>query len=128
MAVIGTFKADKDGYAGTIRTLSINAKVRIVARYRSAHVPRQSRAAVDRRAWLQAQSPCRSQLQAGAGRRRQRRQRQACRRNADFRAGDDTSARTSHPLQNRSGGAGRWTGTHRADGSRDIHQRAECSR
>ena len=31
MAVIGTFKADKDGYAGTIRTLSINAKVRIVA-------------------------------------------------------------------------------------------------
>jgi uncharacterized protein (DUF736 family) len=31
MPVIGTFKADKDGYAGTIRTLSINAKVRIVA-------------------------------------------------------------------------------------------------
>jgi uncharacterized protein (DUF736 family) len=31
MAVIGTFKADKDGYAGTIRTLSITAKVRIVA-------------------------------------------------------------------------------------------------
>ena len=31
MPVIGTFKADKDGYAGTIRTLSLNAKVRIVA-------------------------------------------------------------------------------------------------
>jgi uncharacterized protein (DUF736 family) len=31
MPVIGTFKADKDGYAGTIRTLSINAKLRIVA-------------------------------------------------------------------------------------------------
>jgi uncharacterized protein (DUF736 family) len=31
MPVIGTFKADKDGYAGIIRTLSLNAKVRIVA-------------------------------------------------------------------------------------------------
>lgn len=31
MPVIGTFKADKDGYAGWIRTLSLNAKVRIVA-------------------------------------------------------------------------------------------------
>ena len=31
MPVIGTFKADKDGYAGTIRTLALNAKVRIVA-------------------------------------------------------------------------------------------------
>jgi len=31
MPVIGTFKADKDGYAGTIRTLSLNAKLRIVA-------------------------------------------------------------------------------------------------
>ena len=31
MPLIGTFKADKDGYAGTIRTLSINAKIRIVA-------------------------------------------------------------------------------------------------
>ncbi len=31
MPVIGTFKPDKDGYAGTIRTLSLNAKVRIVA-------------------------------------------------------------------------------------------------
>ena len=31
MPVIGTFKADKDGYAGTIRTLTVNAKVRIVA-------------------------------------------------------------------------------------------------
>ena len=30
MPVIGTFKADKDGYAGTIRTLALNAKVRIV--------------------------------------------------------------------------------------------------
>ena len=31
MPVIGTFKADKDGYAGAIRTLTLNAKVRIVA-------------------------------------------------------------------------------------------------
>ena len=31
MPVIGTFKADKDGYAGSIRTLSLNTKVRIVA-------------------------------------------------------------------------------------------------
>ena len=31
MPVIGTFKADKDGYSGTIRTLALNAKVRIVA-------------------------------------------------------------------------------------------------
>lgn len=31
MPVIGTFKPDKDGYAGTIRTLSLNARVRIVA-------------------------------------------------------------------------------------------------
>ena len=31
MPVIGTFKADKDGYFGTIRTLALNAKVRIVA-------------------------------------------------------------------------------------------------
>ena len=31
MPVIGTFKPDKDGYAGTIRTLTLNAKVRIVA-------------------------------------------------------------------------------------------------
>jgi uncharacterized protein (DUF736 family) len=31
MPVIGTFKADKDGYAGTIRTLTLNAKVRVVA-------------------------------------------------------------------------------------------------
>ncbi len=30
MAIIGRFKAEKDGYSGTIRTLSINAKVRIV--------------------------------------------------------------------------------------------------
>jgi uncharacterized protein (DUF736 family) len=36
MAVIGTFKADKDGYAGTIRTLSITAKVRIVANDRKS--------------------------------------------------------------------------------------------
>ena len=36
MAVIGTFKADKDGYAGTIRTLAINAKVRIVANDRKS--------------------------------------------------------------------------------------------
>lgn len=31
MAVIGTFSAVKDGYAGTIRTLTVNAKVRLVA-------------------------------------------------------------------------------------------------
>ena len=31
MPVIGTFKPDKDGYAGTIRTLALNAKVRFVA-------------------------------------------------------------------------------------------------
>ena len=31
MPIIGTFKADKDGYSGTIRTLTLNAKVRIVA-------------------------------------------------------------------------------------------------
>ena len=31
MPVIGTFSAVKDGYAGTIRTLSLNAKLRIVA-------------------------------------------------------------------------------------------------
>ena len=31
MAVIGTFKAEKDGYAGTIRTLTLSTKVRIVA-------------------------------------------------------------------------------------------------
>mgnify|MGYP000677231684 CR=1 FL=1 len=31
MAVIGTFTAVKDGYAGTIRTLTLNAKVRLIA-------------------------------------------------------------------------------------------------
>ena len=31
MSVIGTFAAVKDGYAGTIRTLTVNAKVRLVA-------------------------------------------------------------------------------------------------
>jgi uncharacterized protein (DUF736 family) len=31
MAVIGTFAAVKDGYAGTIRTLTMHAKVRLVA-------------------------------------------------------------------------------------------------
>jgi uncharacterized protein (DUF736 family) len=31
MPVIGTFKADKDGYTGTIHTLILNAKVRVVA-------------------------------------------------------------------------------------------------
>ncbi|MEQ1612082.1 MAG: DUF736 domain-containing protein [Hyphomicrobiaceae bacterium] len=31
MPVIGTFKADKDGYTGTIHTLTLNAKVRVVA-------------------------------------------------------------------------------------------------
>jgi uncharacterized protein (DUF736 family) len=31
MPVIGTFSVDKDGYAGTIRTLVLNTKVRILA-------------------------------------------------------------------------------------------------
>jgi uncharacterized protein (DUF736 family) len=31
MPVIGTFNAVKDGYSGTIRTLTINAKVQIIA-------------------------------------------------------------------------------------------------
>ena len=31
MATIGTFTAGKEGYTGTIRTLTINVKVRIVA-------------------------------------------------------------------------------------------------
>ena len=31
MANIGTFTAGKDGYAGTIRTLTISVKARIVA-------------------------------------------------------------------------------------------------
>ncbi len=31
MPIIGTFKPDKDGYTGTIRTLALNAKVRFVA-------------------------------------------------------------------------------------------------
>jgi uncharacterized protein (DUF736 family) len=31
MPVIGTFSAVKDGYAGTIRTLTVTAKVRLVA-------------------------------------------------------------------------------------------------
>lgn len=31
MAVIGTFSAIKDGYAGTIRTLTVSTKVRLVA-------------------------------------------------------------------------------------------------
>jgi uncharacterized protein (DUF736 family) len=31
MPVIGTFKPEKDGYAGTIRTLTVNARVRILA-------------------------------------------------------------------------------------------------
>ncbi len=31
MSVIGTFAATRDGYAGRIRTLTINARVRIIA-------------------------------------------------------------------------------------------------
>ncbi len=31
MAIIGTFSAIKDGYTGTIRTLSINARVKLLA-------------------------------------------------------------------------------------------------
>jgi uncharacterized protein (DUF736 family) len=34
MAVIGIFSAVNDGYAGTIRTLNINARVKIVANER----------------------------------------------------------------------------------------------
>ena len=38
MAVIGTFSAVKDGYAGTIRTLTLSAKVRLVANDRKEGV------------------------------------------------------------------------------------------
>ena len=31
MPIIGTFSAVKDGYAGTVRTMTLNAKVGIVA-------------------------------------------------------------------------------------------------
>ncbi len=31
MAIVGTFTPDKDGYVGTIRTLTMNVKARIVA-------------------------------------------------------------------------------------------------
>lgn len=31
MATIGSFTAGKDGYVGTIRTLTVNVKARIVA-------------------------------------------------------------------------------------------------
>ena len=31
MAIIGTFTPMKDGYAGTIRTLTVNAKVHLIA-------------------------------------------------------------------------------------------------
>ena len=31
MPVIGTFKPEKDGYAGTLRTLTLNMKVKILA-------------------------------------------------------------------------------------------------
>jgi uncharacterized protein (DUF736 family) len=34
MPVIGTFSVGKDGYAGTIRTLTLNAKVQLVANER----------------------------------------------------------------------------------------------
>ena len=34
MPVIGTFSVAKDGYAGTIRTLTLNAKVQLVANER----------------------------------------------------------------------------------------------
>ncbi len=37
MAVIGTFARIKNGYVGTIRTLTINAKVRIVANDRKVN-------------------------------------------------------------------------------------------
>jgi uncharacterized protein (DUF736 family) len=46
MPVIGTFKADKDGYAGTIRTLSVNAKVRIVANDRKSGAARPTSASL----------------------------------------------------------------------------------
>jgi uncharacterized protein (DUF736 family) len=34
MAIIGTFSAVKDGYAGTIRTLTMNARLKILANER----------------------------------------------------------------------------------------------
>ena len=37
MAIIGTFSAVKDGYAGTIRTLSINARVKLLANDRKGN-------------------------------------------------------------------------------------------
>ena len=33
MATIGSFTAGKDGYTGTIRTLTVNVKARIVANF-----------------------------------------------------------------------------------------------
>jgi len=36
MPVIGTFAATRDGYAGRIRTLTINSRVRIIANERKA--------------------------------------------------------------------------------------------
>ena len=37
MPVIGTFKVDKNGYLGSIRTLTLNAKVRILANDRKSY-------------------------------------------------------------------------------------------
>jgi uncharacterized protein (DUF736 family) len=37
MAVIGIFKQEKDGYSGSIRTLSVDARVRIVANDRRSN-------------------------------------------------------------------------------------------
>lgn len=36
MAIIGIFRPDKDGYTGAIRTLSLTAKVRIIANDRKS--------------------------------------------------------------------------------------------
>jgi uncharacterized protein (DUF736 family) len=37
MANIGTFTADKDGFAGTVRTLTLNVKVRLVPNDKGDH-------------------------------------------------------------------------------------------
>ena len=54
MATIGTFTAGKDGYAGTIRTLTISVKARIVA-----NESKKSEAAPDFRVYA-----CRAELGA----------------------------------------------------------------
>ena len=64
MPVIGTFSAVKDGYAGTIRTLTISAKVSILANDR-----KESQGAPDFRimAGSHRDRRCLAQDQAGLG-------------------------------------------------------------